>query len=76
MELQLLSARPVALQLGVNERTAQLRAKRAILTGQSTVRVIAGAYVAPLAQWECDWKHKVSAWPFCASTVGYSSSCL
>ena len=49
---RLLSAREAALLLGVNPRTAQLRARRALLRGDPAVRVIAGAYCAPEAWWE------------------------
>jgi hypothetical protein len=48
---QLLTAQAAALQLGVNPRTAQLRARRALVAGTSAVRCIAGAYVAPESWW-------------------------
>jgi hypothetical protein len=44
---QLLSARAAALWLDVNPRTAQLRASRALRSGDRLVQTIAGAYCAP-----------------------------
>lgn len=49
---RLLSAREAALWIGVNPRTAQLRARRALRSGDSAVRTIAGAYCAPSAWWQ------------------------
>lgn len=49
---KLMSAREAALWLDVNPRTAQVRAKRALLSGESAVRSIAGAYCAPDWWWE------------------------
>jgi hypothetical protein len=49
---QLLSAREAAILLGANPRTAQLRAKRALVAGDPTVRMIAGAYCSSLAWWQ------------------------
>jgi hypothetical protein len=49
---QLLSARAAALQLHVNPRTAQLRARRALRAGDPLMQMIAGAYVAPLWWWQ------------------------
>jgi hypothetical protein len=49
---QLVSAREAALWLGVNPRTAQLRARRALKGGDSAVRPIAGAYCAPRWWWQ------------------------
>jgi hypothetical protein len=59
---RLLSAQEAALRLQVNPRGAQLRARRALRTGDSAVRTIAGAYVAP--DW---WWQKMLAKPI---TVG------
>jgi hypothetical protein len=50
---RLLSAREAALELGtVVPRTAQLRARRALVAGDPMVRMIAGAYCAPMTWWE------------------------
>jgi hypothetical protein len=49
---RILSAREAALMLGVNPRTAQLRARRALTRGDQWVRWIAGAYCAPLWWWK------------------------
>jgi hypothetical protein len=49
---RLLSAREAALWLGVNPRTAQLRAGRALRAGVREVRTIAGAYWAPVWWWQ------------------------
>jgi len=46
---RLLSAREAALEVGTEPRTAQLRARRALVAGDPTVRMMAGAYCAPLA---------------------------
>jgi hypothetical protein len=51
IELQLLSARAAAIRLGVNPRTAQKRAQRAMVAGAPEVQTIAGAYCAPEAWW-------------------------
>ena len=51
-EERLLSAREAALELGTEPRTAQLRARRALVAGDPVVRLIAGAYCAPMAWWE------------------------
>jgi hypothetical protein len=48
----LLSAREAALGLDVNPRTAQLRARRALVAGDRQVRTIAGTYCAPLWWWQ------------------------
>ena len=48
---KLYSAREAALLLGVNPRTAQLRARRALTRGDQWVRWIAGAYCAPEWWW-------------------------
>jgi hypothetical protein len=48
---KLLSAREAALLLGVNPRTAQLRARRALARGDQWVHWIAGAYCAPTWWW-------------------------
>ena len=49
---RILSAREAALMLGVNPRTAQLRARRALNRGDQLVHWIAGAYCAPLWWWK------------------------
>jgi len=49
---RLLSAREAALWLEVNPRTAQLRARRALQSGDPEVLVIAGAYCAPGWWWQ------------------------
>jgi hypothetical protein len=49
---RLLSAREAALWLQVNPRTAQVRARRALNSGVSEVRIIAGAYCAPGWWWQ------------------------
>lgn len=48
---KLFSAREAALLLGVNPRTAQLRARRALMRGDHWVRRIASAYCAPEWWW-------------------------
>jgi hypothetical protein len=48
---KLYSAREAALLLGVNPRTAQLRARRALSRGDRFVRWIASAYCAPEWWW-------------------------
>lgn len=45
------SAREAALRLGVNPRTAQLRAGRAYKHGDKGVMWLAGAYCAPESWW-------------------------
>jgi len=47
-----MSAREAALWLGMNPRTAQVRARRAIRSGDLLVRWIAGAYCAPGWWWK------------------------
>ena len=49
---KIISAREAALWLDVNPRTAQLRAGRALRSGERTVRTIAGAYCAPGWWWQ------------------------
>jgi hypothetical protein len=49
---RLLSAREAALWLQVNLHTAQVRARRALRSGDPAVRTIAGAYVAPDWWWQ------------------------
>jgi len=49
---RLVSAREAALLLGVNPRTAQLRARRALARGDQWVHWIAGAYCAPMGWWK------------------------
>jgi hypothetical protein len=49
---RLLSAREAALWLQVNPRTAQLRARRALGSGDLEVHIIAGAYCAPNWWWQ------------------------
>ncbi len=44
---RLLSAREAALLLEATPRTAQLRARRALTSGDRAVQTIAGAYCAP-----------------------------
>lgn len=51
-EERLLSAREAALWLEANPRTAQLRARRALLSGEPAVQTIAGAYCAPAWWWK------------------------
>jgi hypothetical protein len=50
-EQLLLSARAAAQRLGVNPRTVQKRAARAMVAGPLEVQTIAGSYVAPLSWW-------------------------
>ena len=49
---RLLSAREAALWLEVNPRTAQLRARRALRSGDPAVQTIAGAHCAPGWWWK------------------------
>ncbi len=49
---RLMSAREAALWLQVNPRTAQLRARRALRSGEPAVQTIAGAYCAPSWWWQ------------------------
>jgi hypothetical protein len=49
---RLLSAREAALWLQVNPRTAQMRARRALKSGETAIRTIAGAYCAPSTWWK------------------------
>ncbi|HLY29908.1 MAG TPA: hypothetical protein VKQ36_02660 [Ktedonobacterales bacterium] len=46
-----MSASEAATRLGGSQRVAQMRAKEAFGQGDSAVRRIAGAWVAPLAWW-------------------------
>jgi hypothetical protein len=56
----LLSVREAALSLAVNPSTAQLRARQRLRAGYPAVRIIAGAYVAPLGWWQELLKHPIT----------------